>query len=164
MNNTDVEQILDECKQDLERIHLAITNTLGPTSPVVPFLTNYAVIRACGTMEVAFKSIITDHCSRRSKRQVKNYLENKVRNSSMNPSYSRIVKTLKDFDPTWQESFKNGINGHHNRDKILTSMESLVGARNAIAHGGQTQLSITDIVTYFDDFREAIEILDSVVS
>ena len=164
MNNTDVEQVLDECKQDLERIHLVIMNTLGPTSPVVPYLTNYAVIRACGTMEVAFKSIITDHCSRRSKRQVKNYLENKVRNSSMNPSYDNILKTLKDFDPAWKEAFQNGINGHQNRDQIRTSMRSLVDARNAIAHGGQTTLSIADIIAYFDDFLEAIEILDGVVS
>ncbi len=164
MNNEDVKQIIEDCKKDLLRTESVINETLGATSPIVPYLTHYAVIRACGTIEVAFKDIITDHCIKRTKKQVKFYLENKVRNSSMNPSYDNICKTLNNFDPEWKEKFKEEIGNQTNQDQIRTSIKSLVENRNLIAHGGHTNLTITDIIYYFNNSIIAIKILDNIIS
>lgn len=163
MNNTEVEDALNECQQDLQRVKVII-DSLGIGSNIVPYLNSYAVIKACGTMEVAFKTIVTDYCSRRSKKQVKEFLTNKVRDNSMNPSYSNILRTLSEFDEDWKDSFKDGINSHVQKDALLTSMQSLVDARNSFAHGGNHNLTINDTIAYYLNFRIAIEMLDTIVS
>jgi len=163
MNNADVETALNDCQQDLLRVK-AIIDSLGIGSNIVPYLNSYAVIKACGTMEVAFKAIVTDYCSHRSKKQVKKFLTNKIRDSSINPSYSNIIRTLSDFDDNWKERFKNDVNAHVQKNALLTSMQSLVDARNSFAHGGNHNLSINDIISYYSNFRTAIELLDATVS
>lgn len=163
MNNQDVEKILGDCQSDLNRVS-SIIDSLGFGSNIVPYLTQYGVIRACGTIETAFKSIIADHLSKRSKTQVKNFLTRKIRENSMNPTYSNICSTLGDFDDEWKKIFKVEINNHNNKEVILTSIKSLVDARNDFAHGGNPKVTISDTVTYYEHFCEVIEILDVIVS
>jgi hypothetical protein len=163
MKNKAVEHGLNECFSDLERVK-TLVDTLGALSNPVLYLNQYAVIRACGAVEIAFKGIITDHCSKRSKQQVKSFLAKKVRDSSMNPSYDNICGLLSDFDHSWRVNFKATFRAHPDKDKLKTSMESLVDARNDFAHGGSPTLSISNTVEYFLDFRQVIEILDNVVS
>lgn len=163
MNNVDVQQILDDGEQDLLRVK-AIVDSLGISSNIVPYLNNYAVIKACGTIEVAFKAIIADYCSRRSKKQVKEFLTRKIRDNSMNPSYNNICRTLGDFDKDWSKRFKSDINTHAQKSVILTSIQSLVDARNSFAHGGNPGLSINDTITYYTNSKEIIELLDTIIS
>ena len=56
MNNQSVEQVLDDCTSDLTSA-ISIISSLGRTSNVVSYLNKYAIIKACGTIEVAFKSV-----------------------------------------------------------------------------------------------------------
>lgn len=163
MNNQSVEQLLDDCSSDLTSA-ISIISSLGRTSNVVSYLNKYAIIKACGTIEVAFKSIITDYCVYRSKQQVKNYINSKVKDGSMNPSYSNICGLLKAFDPNWNAVFKTQIDHHPDKDKILSGIQSLVDLRNDFAHGGNPQASITDSFTYFIEARKMIEILDGIVT
>ena len=162
MNNNQVEMLLDDTKEDLKRVKVII-DSLGISSNIVPYLNKYAIIKACGAMEVAFKSIIADTCNKRSKRQVKKFINNKVRENSMNPSYGNICKTLGAFDDEWKKEFKHDINTHNDKTIIHTSIQSLVDARNSFAHGGNPGVTINDTLLYFENFRKAIEILDIVV-
>lgn len=98
MNNPEVQRLLDDCSTELSQVKTLIDNLGVASNNIAPYLTKYSLIRACGTIEQAFKSIVCDFCSRRSKKQVKRFLEQHVRDSSMNPSYSNICKLLKQFD------------------------------------------------------------------
>lgn len=163
MNNTDVQQILDECKNDLDAVK-SIIDSLGYSSSIVPYLNKYAIIKACGVVEVAFKAIIADYCSKRVKKQVKYYIDRKVRTASSNPSFDNICKFLGDFDEQWKKDFKNKIKDHPDSARLKTSMESLVNARNEFAHGGNPSTTITDVISYFSDFHAAIQILDAILT
>ena len=163
MNNTDVQQILDECKNDLAGVK-SIIDSLGYSSNIVPYLNKYAIIRACGVVEVAFKAIIADFCSKRVKKQVKYYLDRKVRNASSNPSFDNICKFLGDFDEQWKKDFKDRIKAHPDSTRLKTSIESLVNARNEFAHGGNPSTTIADVISYFSDFHAVILILDAILS
>jgi hypothetical protein len=163
MHNKSVEQLLNECFSDLENAR-AIIISLGSTSNVVPYLNKYSVIRACGTIEVAFKSIITDFCAYRSKQQIKNYINGKIKDGSMNPSYTNICGLLKMFDSTWNSSFKSAMDIHPDKTKILTGVQSLVDSRNEFAHGGNPSTSISDTIKYFIEARKMIELLDSIIT
>jgi hypothetical protein len=162
MNNSDVQRLIDSCQADIDQVNKIIIG-LGLSSNIVPYLTRYAIIRACGTIETAFKSIIADYCSYRSKKQVKAFLDSQVRENSANPTYDNICKLLKYFDTDWNNDFKNQINAHPRKYHMKTSLQSLVNVRNQFAHGGNPTISISDLIQYFLDSKDVIKILDRVV-
>ena len=162
MNNESVRNLLDECDAELANLE-TLVNGLGLGSTIVPYLSKYGLIKACGTIEQAFKSLVADRCSYRARLQIKNYLADKVRNSSSNPSFDNICRLLKSFDDNWKTMFKDAVNNHGRATSLKTSLQSLVDARNEFAHGGNPRVSIGDVRQYYIDAREVIEQLDAVV-
>lgn len=162
MNNRDVEESLDACAAELQSVRGIIVG-LGITSNVVPYLTHYAIVRACGTIETSFKSLIADYCSFRSKKQVKRFIEKRIKEGSANPSMDNINKFLNEFDVGWKQNFKSALALHVDKSHLETSLKSLVDARNDFAHGGNPTASINDVLQYFDHSRKIIEMMDSVI-
>jgi hypothetical protein len=162
MRNLDVQRELDNCWTELNQV-TALVGGLGITSHITPYLTKYSLIRACGSIELSFKTIIADYCAHRSKKQVKRFLTQKVRDASANPSYDNMCKFLHDFDSDWKKIFKNRIKSRPDKSQLLLSLQSLVDARNDFAHGGNPTASIGDVVTYFGHARQLIEIMDDIV-
>lgn len=163
MNNSNVEQLLNTCSTDINQVKIIIDG-LGIMSNIVPYLTKYALVRACGTIEIAYKSIIADYCSFRSKKQIKNYINAKVRETSSNPSYDKINYTLTLFDTEWADDFRNSVSSHPRNTELRTSLQSLVDARNDFAHGGDPTATIEDILNYFEDSYEIINLLDQIIN
>tara|TARA_R110002049_G_scaffold246873_2_gene420982 strand:- start:3226 stop:3717 length:492 start_codon:yes stop_codon:yes gene_type:complete len=162
MNNESVRVLLDDCATELTNIE-TLVHGLGLGSSIVPYLSKYGLIKACGTIEQAFKSLVADRCSYRSRSQIKNYLTVMIRNSSSNPSFGNICKLLKSFDDNWNSEFKNVVSNHARSNSLKTSLQSLVDARNEFAHGGNPRVSIGDVRQYYRDAMELIEELDRVV-
>lgn len=161
MQNKFAEENINNCLQEFERIHHLIEG-VGQLSPMVPFLTRYAIIKSCGTIELCFKTIVSDFHSNQSA-QIRNFIDNTIRNSSMNPSKDNICKTLKKFDEKWNEDFKNELSKIENSKRIQDSLDSLNNARNDFAHGGNPTPSFDNIRDYFNDVIEVIKIIDRVV-
>ena len=161
MNNLTVLQNLNDCTNELQKIQESI-NFVGQAHSIVPFLTNYAVIKCCGTIENSFKTIITDFHSI-STIQAKKYIVETFYNSSMNPNKSNIRNSLKKFDSNWDTQFVGKLDLEINKSRIESSLQSLNEARNQFAHGGSPAVSFTNIVTYYNDAKRIIEILDEVV-
>ena len=162
MNNQEAQDSIDKCLEELQRIYHLVEGH-GGTSPIVPFLTNYAIVRACGTIEYSFKTILSDSLSGHSS-QIANYIDHTIRNSSMNPSRENICKTLKKFDDTWNSEFKSRLNNHTDSARIKSSIDSLNSSRNSFAHGDPLTSSFDDIRNYFNDSIVIIEILDDLVN
>lgn len=162
MNNCDVQQLLTDCDTELAHID-SIIASLGGTNLIVPYLNKYSVIKSCGTIEISFKTLIADFCSKRSKPQVKKFLNKRVRENSANPSYDRILQILAEFDGNWVINFKNQMQALTNYNSITSSIQSLVDARNDFAHGGNPTITFTDIKHYFSESKFLIETLDNVI-
>lgn len=163
MHNVNVDKIITDCDDDLD-LASTILLGLGLTSNIPPYLNKYSIIRACGSIEMCFKTIISDFCNRRSKKQLKQYINEKIRESSINPSYANICKTLRLFDEEWYKEFKYQIDIHADKTIMLTSLESLNDARNEFAHGGNPTTTLNDTKNYFKQATKIIEILDDVVN
>ena len=161
MHNQTVLTQLDDCSGELEKLK-QIIEVFGQSHSIVPFLTNYAIIKCCGTIENCFKIIISDFHNTLPT-QAKNYIESTFLYSSMNPSKQNICKSLKKFDVNWNNDFKSRLSNEADVDRIESSLSSLNDARNAFAHGGNPAISFASVVTYFTDSRKIIEILDEVV-
>lgn len=162
MNNSDVQLLLTNCDAELTHIETIIVG-LGGTNLIVPYLNKYSVIKSCGTIEISFKTLIADFCSKRSKPQVKNFLNKRVRENSANPSYSRILQILAEFDGNWETNFKTQMQALPNYNSIRSSIQSLVDARNDFAHGGNSTITFSDIKNYFDESKQLIVTLDNVI-
>jgi len=162
MNNQEAQNSIDICIEELERIYHLIQGH-GHMSPIVPFLTKYSIVRACGTIEFCFKTIISDSHSGHST-QITNFIDNTIRNSSMNPSRHNITTTLKKFDADWKNNFNQKLNETANNERLKNSIDSLNSARNSFAHGDTPSASFENIKNYFDDSIEIMKILDEVVS
>lgn len=162
MNNQNALLELNGCATELTHVKTLIDG-LGITSSIVPYLTKYSVVRACGSIEQSFKTVIADYVSNRGKQQIKRFIKLKVREGSANPSYNNMCKFLGDFDDTWKSSFKTTIDAEANKAILMTSLQSLVDARNTFAHGGSPSASIDDVIRYFNDAKRFIEIMDSIV-
>jgi len=162
MNNNDVYQIIVNCKNELNNIK-KIINNLKQTSNIIPYLTKYTVIKTCGTIELSFKTLISDFCSKNQNKQIKNYLDKTIRNSSMNPSIDNIFNLLKKFDSSWHFKFKKIIKNHKKSNKIIFSIKSLNETRNLFAHGGNPTITFHSIINYFYDSIVIIYILDNIL-
>lgn len=162
MNNSDVANVIALCDSELAHIQTIIAG-FGATSLVVPYLTKYAVVRSCGCIETSFKSVIADYCSHRSKRQVKRFIDRRIREGSANPTINNMHSFLLDFDKSWQAAFKANLNAEPNSVQLLTSLQSLVDARNEFSHGGNPTVSLADVISYYSHAKRIIAIMDAVV-
>jgi HEPN superfamily RiboL-PSP-like protein len=159
IKNTTVLERVNTCYNELEKIRYIIEG-FGKMSPPVPYLTRYSIIKACGTIEFGFKSIIADAQSSSHTLQVKNFIDIKFRNSSMNPNINNIHRSLKSFDDNWNRTFKELLKKQPNKSKILSSLESLNNARNTFAHGGTPSASFSSVVGYFNDSIIILQLLE----
>lgn len=162
MNNKNAEKYIQDCRDDLKNVD-NIIQALGPFSNIVPYLSKYSIIMACGTIENSYKTIVADFGDHLQTSQVKNFIAAKIRNSSSNPSLDNICRTLKEFDGAWKASFKTKLDGSPDASRLKSSLQSLVDARNDFAHGGSPTISFGDICNYFNDAVKIVEILDAVV-
>ncbi|MBK9554688.1 MAG: hypothetical protein IPO47_02445 [Bacteroidetes bacterium] len=139
MNNQTALQSLNDCSIELDKLQ-KIIEVFGQSHSIVPFLSNYAVIKCCGTIENCFKIIISDFHNSLPP-QAKNYIENTFLYSSMNPSKENICKSLKKFDKQWNINFKAKLASEIDTNRIESSLSSLNEARNTFAHGSNPGVS-----------------------
>jgi hypothetical protein len=161
MNNNTAERSINTCLSELDKIKMLIEGMGGASHPV-PFLTKYAIIKSCGTIEFCFKTIISDIHSNQSQ-QIVRYINTTFRFSSINPTKDNICKCLSRFDKAWNENFKKELVNHPHHSKIEDSLKSLNNARNDFAHGGHPTTSFDNVKEYFSDSVEIIKILDDIV-
>lgn len=161
MNSEVVKAILDDCLAELESISALIIG-IGDAAKPTPYIKKYAVIRATGSIETAFKQIIADKVDKNSHVQVKNYIRRKVRDSSCNPKLGMIENMLSEFDDRWRSRFDEQL-ALDDKPRLKGALTALVDARNEFAHGGHPDMEIGTTLSHFKDGMRVIEILDAVV-
>lgn len=159
ISNSSVEERLSSCEEEFEKIDFIIKG-MGSMSHPIPYLTRYSIVRACGAIEYGFKTIISDINLASQTKQLKQFVDMKFRNSSMNPSYSNICKSLASFDEDWKDSFKVNMDKLKDKHKVLDSLDSLNNARNTFAHGGSPTTSFVNVQEYFQDSVKVLEALE----
>jgi len=161
LHNANAIDAINICNEERRKIDGIITKT-GSLNPVVEYLSRYFLIKACGTIEICFKSIIADYNLDYSP-QIDRFISVTVKRSSKNPSYNNICSVLKEFDENWEKSFKNKVMTNPSHKKLLESLGSLNNLRNQFAHGASCAPSFKDTASFYEDAIKVIEVLDEVV-
>lgn len=154
MNNTKAQERHTECLQQMQDMKAVID--AAPLDISARLLTRYSVILCCGTIERCFKGIISDYFTFHP--QVSNFVNRHVYKTSMNPSWDDISGVLKSFDDAWKLQFKQ-----RSKEENKSALNSLVDARNKVAHGENMNHSFNEILQYYNRAWEIIVILDNIV-
>ena len=162
MYNTDVEELLNNCKTELIRIEHLILG-VGSTHDVSHYLTKYALMNICGTLERAYKGIIVDHYKSFS-RELARFIDINVTDASLNASYDNICKVLGMFSEQKKNDFKERIQNLEEHNRYLLSFSSLNNQRNNLVHGLHMNASFLDIKEQFNDSLFIINVLDVVMN
>ena len=158
--NESYKRQLDDCNDELSELKERIDK--DQLDSMVKFLQRYAIIKACGTIEAVFKSILADKVEQGVSTEVQKYLDKNIRDSSSNPSTKQIERILEQFSNEWKIAFQDAVKQNHSQDK--ENLNSLVQLRNDFAHGSSPNASINTIIKQFESGRIIIELLDSIIS
>ncbi len=142
MTNAEVNILLGDCLAELESISMLIRG-IGDEAKPTPYIKKYAVIRATGSIETAFKQIIADKIDEDSHVQVKNFIKRKVRDSSCNPKLGMIENMLTEFDDRWRSKFDE-LMALDDKPKLKGALTNLVDARNPLCQDS-CRLSVRDL-------------------
>lgn len=161
MRNTGVESIISDCNNELERISHMIEG-LGSTNAISGFLTKYALMQICGTLERSYKILIADHYKSFSP-ELEQFINNHVLEVSMNACYDNICRMLKSFDAGKSADFKNAVHALPDGEQCITLFKELNDIRNNVVHGGTAIPSFTDLRTKYQGSVKIIEVLDRIM-
>ena len=159
---TDLQIMINDCNTELADIDNRISS-MSPLDKGKVYLTQYALIRACGTIEYVYRSIVADFFSQFNIPQIETYLDKNIRSGSMSADYDNIRKLLKTFDPQWDSSFNNSVQLHYDGQRMISSIKSLVNNRHLFAHGRPPTATFNDIKQYYSDAVTLIQLLDQAV-
>lgn len=158
----ELQNLIDDCNTELSDIESRIQR-LPALDKEIRYLTNYAIIRAAGTAELVYRSIVADHFSQLSDNRIDTYLDSSVKFGSMSAKYEQMCSLLKKFDDAWCNSFKTAVAAAPNGQRMIAASNSLVTNRHSFAHGNNPTATFMEIKQYFQDVVSLINIFDSVV-
>lgn len=155
--NDDYQRIIEDCTDELNEIEKWVREE--PMDSKNRYLIPYAVVRASGTIEAVFKSLIYDFLSENCKAETQTFLEKETVDSSCNPKIGNIEEMLQRFDPQRKEAFAKETKGTQEKQDL----NSLVALRNDIAHGRNINSSISIVQRYYAAGIAIIQKLDKIL-
>lgn len=158
----ELREMLDQCTEELNDIGERIS-TLSPLDKVRRYFTNYALIKACGTVEFVYRSIVADYFSQLSNNRIDTYLDETIRKGSMSAKYDMMKNLLGKFDEQWKKDFQNAVGSASNKNQMIDASNSLVNNRNTFAHGKSPTATFLEIKQYYADVVQLIQIFDDIV-
>ena len=153
-------QKLDDVLSELEIIREWINKDRNKFDVKTKYLISYAVVKASGTIETVFKQIIFDFLVFNARQETSKYLEKMILDSSSNPKTGNMSNILQNISSEKRNIFDQKVKESDKKDKL----NSLVQLRNDFAHGGNINISIDTITTYYDAGRSILDILDDTIN
>lgn len=159
---TELQALMNDCDAELVDIDNRITKMHALDRGKI-YLTQYALIRTCGTIEYVYRSIVADFFTQFGISQIDQYIDQHVRSGSMSATYDNMKSLLKSFDDGWERTFKSNVDAHPEGLRIKASIRSLVNNRHQFAHGKAPTATFSDIKQYYSDAKILIQIFDQTV-
>lgn len=156
MNGDNLEK-LNDCQTEIRKIKEWINkNNLDSN---IKYLVSYAVIKACGTIEIVFKDFICDFLSYGAIDETKVFLQKKIIDASFNPSTKQICNLFDNLNPKWKKDFESQLKGKQEKEDL----NSLVSLRNSFSHGSSINVSIQVVERYFNAGKFILGLIENIV-
>lgn len=156
------ERKINDCRLELNNISNWINKNNMHSN--VRYLVAYSVVKASGTIEIIFKSMIYDLLAENVKLETQNYLTKMVIDSSCNPNTGNMSKILEQIDSDRKSGFDRIIKETTRGTEQKADLNSLVNLRNDIAHGRTIGSTINTVKRYFESGVAILNMLEKVLS
>lgn len=156
----------DELKRMADETHLEldkISNWINSNKLdfKVNYLNAYSVIKASGTIERIFKSMIYDQMAEGANEDTCYYLTKRILDASYNVNFKKIQNILEGINPEWFKELKSRVSKKNN---LKNDLNSLIQLRNTFAHGNSINESIDTIIGYYESGTLVMEELDKIIN
>jgi len=120
-------------------------------------MTKYLCIQTSGYLENVVKSLIDEYLENSCPQPAKNYVTSKIERLT-NLDERKLGDFLQSFSNEWLQVFNEKVN-----DQQKSSLNSIIGNRNQIAHGKSIGLTYKTIQQYYTDLQQIIIVLKSII-
>ena len=117
-------------------------------------LTNFLVLRLSGALEFCVSEVIKLHLDHCANPEVNRFVELST-DRLMNLDSARIEGLFAKFSDQWSDAVK----AHLDRDENRQLLNSLVGTRNVLAHGGSSTVRLSVIYRYKTLIEELLKVI-----
>ena len=117
----------------------------------------YLCVLVSGFVEKATVELILEYAQDKAARPIQSYLDANLRRLT-NVDKDRLLRTIGALDATWQEKLDQFID-----DKRQQALNSIVGLRHDIAHGGGGGISLNQVAQYWTTIQEIVDYLNTLL-
>lgn len=117
----------------------------------------YLCVLVSGFVEKAAAELILEYSQDKAARQIQSFLDSNLRRLT-NVDTDRLLKIMGSLDAIWEEKLNQFMD-----DKRQQALNSIVGLRHDIAHGGGGGISLNQVQQYWETIREIIDYIDSLL-
>lgn len=152
MNSTTAFSLLNSIDQTIVDIDsLAGSNPLADS-----YYAKFLVVYICGIYEETVETILVEFIARNTSRvEIATYFGKNLARYFRNPDFTKLEKLVETFGNTlWLREIKN-ISISSER-----ALNSIVGNKNALAHGQLATITLSEVKQYYHDSRQIIEKID----
>jgi len=123
-------------------------------------LSKYFCVLVSGYIENYLKDLISNYHTKTCKKETSKFVNIKVKTLT-NLDDQKIIAFLESFSSDWSETYESSRSG-----EMEAAFNTVYAQRNKIAHGDATNsnISYTSISAYFTSIKEALTLLDIIVS
>lgn len=122
-------------------------------------IAKYLTVLCSGIFEDIVKHFIFELAQKDTlRKEIKQFIFNKVQWSFQNPKYSKLIAFLNEFNTVWSKRLNERI-----MDNNKDALSSIVHNKNQIAHGNSSNITFSQIKQDYQDSKIIIEQLDSII-
>ena len=117
----------------------------------------YLCVVVAGFLEYGLRTIYVDFAERSASPQVARFASRTIRRIR-NPNAERFLQTAGYFNPRWRDELQEFFLEDSNETKDV--IDSIMSARNRIAHGGSAQVTVSSAREYLNHSVKVLEFIE----
>jgi hypothetical protein len=115
----------------------------------------YLCVLTSGFLEIGLRSVLLEYASAAASPNVARYVDRQL-GRVQNPNMEVVLQITRSFSEEWAKSLEVATTG-----EIAASVNSVIANRHRIAHGGNVDLTLARMKTYFRDTVRMLELLNA---
>lgn len=149
-----------EAQRLLSEVENSINTILGFVSASdmeKAYLAKFLVVYVCGIFEEAIECIINERIAKLGSSEISKFLQKQIHDTFKNPDTGTVAGLLGVFNENW----KKEINELPNVTK--QSFDNIPTNKNYLAHGRPCNITLDEVITYYNNSKPMIEKIDQIV-
>ena len=116
-------------------------------------------VRTAGLLEVFLKTRISEYSNGKVPKEINRFMTTKFKDITNLRSF-KFLEVLSSFSENWGRKFNEYLEEH---EQEKSSLDSVVAQRHMIAHGQSSNISQNYMFQYFDDVKNIVSFLDTII-